>query len=131
MFIQSRDRGIKRQRSTGGHSIQQRLLKMLWKSRKCYNKILFSLNSSVMDDNYDTFKTANNEIIQLFFERLINCLTFFNLILLVKYISLSALHRISSPISIFEPVKSFIHVSVRTDDKMYNCKTATISLIFF
>jgi hypothetical protein len=31
-----------------------------------------------MDDNCDTYKTANIEIIQLlFFERLINCSTFF------------------------------------------------------
>jgi hypothetical protein len=43
-----------------------------------YSKKLFSLNSSVMDDNYDTYKTANIEINQLFFffERLINCLIF-------------------------------------------------------
>jgi hypothetical protein len=32
-----------------------------------YSKKLFSLNSSVMDDNYDTYKTANIEINQLFF----------------------------------------------------------------
>jgi hypothetical protein len=29
-----------------------------------------------MDDNYDTYKTANIEINQLFFERLINYLIF-------------------------------------------------------
>jgi hypothetical protein len=29
-----------------------------------------------MDDNYDTYKTANIEIYQLFFERLIKCLMF-------------------------------------------------------
>jgi hypothetical protein len=38
---------------------------------------LFSLNSSIMDDNYDTNKTANIEINQLFcFKRLINYLIF-------------------------------------------------------
>jgi hypothetical protein len=26
--------------------------------------------------------------------------------------------------------KSFIHVSVRTDDKVYNCKTAAITFIY-
>jgi hypothetical protein len=31
-----------------------------------YNKKLFSLNSSVMDDNHDRYKTANIEINQLF-----------------------------------------------------------------
>jgi hypothetical protein len=56
---------------------------------------------------------------------------FLNFIILVKYISLTALHRISSPVSTFEPVKSFIHVSVRTDDKVYNWKTAVISFIYF
>jgi hypothetical protein len=39
-----------------------------------YSKKLFTLNSSVMDDNYDTYKTANIEINQLFLERLINYL---------------------------------------------------------
>jgi hypothetical protein len=36
-----------------------------WRNNN-YSKTLFSLNSSVMDDNYDTYKTANIEIIQLF-----------------------------------------------------------------
>jgi hypothetical protein len=45
----------------------------------------------------------------------------------VKYISLNALTRIRSPFSTFAPVKSFIHVSIRTDDKVYNCKTAAVS----
>jgi hypothetical protein len=31
-----------------------------------YSKKLFSLNSSVMDDNHDTYKTANIKINQLF-----------------------------------------------------------------
>jgi hypothetical protein len=53
-------------------------------------KKLLSLNSSVMDDNYDTYKTANIEI---------------------NHMSLTALHRGSSHISTFAPVKSFIHVS--------------------
>jgi hypothetical protein len=35
-----------------------------------YLKKLFSLNSSVMDDNYDTYKTANTEIIQYLLYRL-------------------------------------------------------------
>jgi hypothetical protein len=48
----------------------------------------------------------------------------------VKYVSLTALHRISSRISTFEPVKSFIHFSVRIDEKVYNWKTAAISFIF-
>jgi hypothetical protein len=48
----------------------------------------------------------------------------------VKYISLNALNRIRSPLSTFAPVKSFIHVSVRTDDKVYNCKTAAIIFIY-
>jgi hypothetical protein len=37
------------------------------RSRLAPAKSLFSLNSSVMDDNYDTYKTANIEINQLFF----------------------------------------------------------------
>ena len=37
-------------------------MKMLQKNRKYYSKKLFSLNSSVMDDDYDTYKTANIEI---------------------------------------------------------------------
>jgi hypothetical protein len=47
-------------------SSKQRSLKMLWKNRKYYSKKLFSLNSGVMDDNHDTYKTANIKIIQLF-----------------------------------------------------------------
>jgi hypothetical protein len=58
LFSQSRDREIK--------SSQQCSLKMLWKNRKYYSKKLFSLNSSVMDDNHDTYKTANIKINQLF-----------------------------------------------------------------
>jgi hypothetical protein len=62
-----------------------------------------------MDDIYDTYKTANIEINQFFsFQRLINNLIFLNFIIPVEYMSLSALHRISSPMSIFDPVKSFI-----------------------
>jgi hypothetical protein len=84
-----------------------------------------------MNYNYDTSKTANIEIIQLLFsKRLINYLIFLKFIILVKYVPLTALHRSSSPISTFEPVKSFIHVSVRTDDTMHNCKITTISFIF-
>jgi hypothetical protein len=48
----------------------------------------------------------------------------------VKYIYLNALNRIRSPFSTFTPVKSFIHVSVRTDDKVYIWKTAAISFIY-
>jgi hypothetical protein len=48
----------------------------------------------------------------------------------MKYISSNALNRIRSPFSTFAPVKSFIHVSVRTDDKVYNRKTAVINLIY-
>jgi hypothetical protein len=48
----------------------------------------------------------------------------------VKYKSLTALNRIRSPFSTFAPVKSFIHVSVRADDKVYNCKTTAISFIY-
>jgi hypothetical protein len=48
----------------------------------------------------------------------------------VKYLSLNALNTIRSPFSTFAPVKSFIHVSVRTDDKVYNCKTAAIIFIY-
>jgi hypothetical protein len=43
---------------------------------------------------------------------------------------LNALNRIRSPFSTFAPVKSFIHVSVRTDDKVYNCNTAAITFIY-
>jgi hypothetical protein len=82
-----------------------------------------------MAENHDTYKTANIEINQ-FFERLIKYLIFANFILHVKYISLNALNRIRSPFSAFAPVKSFRHVSVRTDDKVYNCKTAAINFIF-
>jgi hypothetical protein len=35
-----------------------------WKERYNYSKKLNSLNSSVMDDKYDTYKTANIEINQ-------------------------------------------------------------------
>jgi hypothetical protein len=38
---------------------------MVWKNRKYYTKKLFSLNSRVMDDNQDRYKTANIEINQL------------------------------------------------------------------
>jgi hypothetical protein len=43
-----------------------------------YSEKLFSLNSSVMDDTYDSYKTANIQINQLvfFFEPLINYLIF-------------------------------------------------------
>jgi hypothetical protein len=44
--------------------------------------------------------------------------------------SLKALNRIRSPFNTFAPVKSFIHVSVRIDDKVYNCKTAAITFIY-
>jgi hypothetical protein len=65
---------------------------------------VFSFKSSIVDDNCDTYKTANIEVIQLFFsERLIN-FSFLNFIILMKYISLTALPRISSPISTFETV---------------------------
>jgi uncharacterized membrane protein len=74
-----------------------------------------------MDDNYDMYKTANIEINQLFFERLIDYLILRTyLSLLVKYISLTSLHSTRSPISTFAPVKSFVHVSVKIDDEMYN-----------
>jgi hypothetical protein len=39
---------------------------MLWKNRKDYSKKLFRLNSSVMDDNHETYKTANIKIDQHF-----------------------------------------------------------------
>jgi hypothetical protein len=67
-----------------------------------------------MDDNYDTHKTANIEINQIFClnASLISLFNFLNCILLVKVISLTALHRTSYPICTFAPVKSFIHVSV-------------------
>jgi hypothetical protein len=55
-----------------------------------------------MDDKYDTYKTTNIKINKLiFFERLINYLLFLNIIILVKNTSLTALHRIRSPISTF------------------------------
>jgi hypothetical protein len=44
--------------------------------------------------------------------------------------SLNALNRIHSPFNPFAPVKLFIHVDVRTDDKVYNCKTAAITFIY-
>jgi hypothetical protein len=47
----------------------------------------------------------------------------------VKYISFTSLNRIRSPISPFAPIKSFVHVNVKTDE-VYRCKTATISFIF-
>jgi hypothetical protein len=82
-----------------------------------------------MDDNHDTYKTANIKIKQVFFNAWLSN-EFSNFILLVKYVSLNALNRIRSPFSTFAPVKSFIHVSVRTDDKVYNCKTAAITFIY-
>jgi hypothetical protein len=44
--------------------------------------------------------------------------------------SLNALNRIRSPFSTFVPFKSFMHVSVRTVDKVYNCNTAAITFIY-
>jgi hypothetical protein len=38
---------------------QQRSLKMQWKTAIIIVKKLFNLNSSVMDDNHETYKTAN------------------------------------------------------------------------
>jgi hypothetical protein len=64
-----------------------------------------------MDDNHDTYKTANIKINQLFLNAWLSN-EFSNFILLVKYMSLNALNRIRSPFSTFAPVKSFIHVSV-------------------
>jgi hypothetical protein len=58
-------------------------------------------------------------------------LIFLNRMLLVKNISLTALHRICSPISTFAPVKSFIYVSVKTADRVYNCETAAFSIFIF
>jgi hypothetical protein len=81
-----------------------------------------------MDDNHDTHKTAKIEINQLYFERLVKYLIFrtsYNL----RNISLAALNRIRSPFNTFAPVKSFRHVSVRNDDKVYNCKTSFIHLL--
>jgi hypothetical protein len=63
-----------------------------------------------MDDNHDTYKTANVKINQLFLNAQV--LNFSNFILHVNYISSNALNRIRSPFSTFAPVKSFIHVSV-------------------
>jgi hypothetical protein len=83
-----------------------------------------------MDDNYDTYKTANIEINQLFFLTLDLLFNFVNFILLVKYISLTTFQSWLT-YRHFAPVKSFIHVSVRTDDKMYTWKTAAISFFFF
>jgi hypothetical protein len=71
-----------------------------------------------------------NVISYILFERFTNCLIFELHHTCKICISLNALHRISSPISTFEPVKSFIHVNVRTDDKVYNWDTATINFIF-
>jgi hypothetical protein len=43
------------------------LTKFVWHKRiVILSKKLFSLNSSVMDDNHDTYKTANIKINQLF-----------------------------------------------------------------
>jgi hypothetical protein len=53
--------------SNGYQNSQQRSSKMLWKKRKYYSKRLVSLNSSVTDDNYDTYKIAIIEINQLSF----------------------------------------------------------------
>jgi hypothetical protein len=61
-----------------------------------------------MDDNLDTYKTANYEINQLFFERLINYLILLILSYLCKYVSLTALNIIRSPTITFTLVKSFI-----------------------
>jgi hypothetical protein len=49
-----------------------------WTLSEIIVKKLFSLNTSVMDDNYDTSKTANIEIIKLLvvIERLIKYLSF-------------------------------------------------------
>jgi hypothetical protein len=44
-----------------------RSLKMQRKNRKSYSKKLFSLNSSVMDNNFNTYKTVNIQIIKLVF----------------------------------------------------------------
>jgi hypothetical protein len=66
-----------------------------------------------MDDNYDTCKTTNIKNNQLVFLTLEQIFNFLNLILLV-----TALQRISSPISTFKPVKSFIHVSVHLVSKI-------------
>jgi hypothetical protein len=92
-------------------------------------KKIFSLKSNVTDDNHDTYKTANIKINQLFLNAS-SSNEFSNFILLVKYMSLNALNRIRSPFSTFAPVKSFTHVSVSTDDKVYNCKTAAINFIY-
>jgi hypothetical protein len=82
-----------------------------------------------MDDNHDTYKTANIKTNQHFLNA---CLSyeFLNSTLLVKSMSLNALNTIRSSFSTFAPVKSFLHVSVRTDYKAYNCKTAAITLIY-
>jgi hypothetical protein len=97
------------------------------KSQITYKKKLFTLNC-VINDNHDRYKTVNIEINELF-GTLDKVLIFSNLILLVEYILLSALNRIRFPASTFALVNSFIHLNVRTDDIVYNCKTAAISFI--
>jgi hypothetical protein len=69
--------------------------------------------------------------INLFLNARLSYLIFFHFVLLVYYIPLTSLNRVRSPFSTFAPVKSFIQVSFRTDDKMYNCKTVAISFIYF
>jgi hypothetical protein len=46
--------------------MQQRSLKMLWKTANNIIENFFILSSSVMDDKYDTYKTANIDINQSF-----------------------------------------------------------------
>jgi hypothetical protein len=64
-----------------------------------------------MDDNYDTYKTANIEINQLFFERLIKYF-FFELHLSCGIYIFDRVRQNS--LSLSAPVKSFIHVSVHS-----------------
>jgi hypothetical protein len=59
--------------------------------------------------NYDTCKTANIEINSFFLNA--RLFTFFmNFFILLKYKSLTALHRIHSPISSFVPFKSLLTI---------------------
>jgi hypothetical protein len=78
----------------------------------CNKKKLFKLNSGVMDDNYDTYTTANIEINQLFLESLINYLIFFQLHHTCEIFIFDRVTRNELTYQHFESVKSFIYVSV-------------------
>jgi hypothetical protein len=76
-----------------------------------------------MDENFDTYEIANIERIQLFFPTLNYLFIFLNFILLVKYIYLTALHRLRSPSHLSallrQPSRSYMLVYFFVSDLLY------------